>query len=467
MTWWAPARLMRLGSSYRGARGRARNDGGSATSDATMASKDALVKDVGALIERLQSLAQVVKDRSDACKQDLASSSPERTTSPADSEGALPSATEKKLRMVSRALHGWLKDTMDALTQLKRIADDALVLSPEDDASGDRLRALGAELALARENASDAGLLSEKIPEVPGRAEPDAANVHDTDGKRTRACTGEDPDPIDPDLERVLVANAVDVKSIRDVVARLRANERDVDARAALAREVRSLASPRNESNESTLAGIEPAAASDGSSSPTSGAAGALYSEDNFAYGSTPFATFWRVVQECPALSRAMARMAKVQQENYGIFMNQRGFQVWGSSSGWLVFYAALGCKVAGVGYELLRCHVDFANGVVMSMLNALAKPPVFIHGDVLEMADCDVMQFPPVVWLTSQCWDPSLKTAVAEKLTRQCEAGALVVDYGEGVGLDDRAEAWERVGTTTAPVSWNPAQTFHVYRRV
>ena len=467
MIWWAPARLMRLGSSSRGARGRARNDGGSATSDATMASKDALVKDVGALIERLQSLAQVVKDRSDACKQDLASSSPERTTSPADSEGALPSATEKKLRMVSRALHGRLKDTMDALTQLKRIADDALVLSPEDDASGDRLRALGAELALARENASDAGLLSEKIPEVPGRAGPDAENVHDTDGKRTRACTGEDPDPIDPDLERVLVANAVDVKSIRDVVARLRANERDVDARAALAREVRSLASPRSESNESTLAGIEPAAASDGSSSPTSGAAGALYSEDNFAYGSTPFATFWRVVQECPALSRAMARMAKVQQENYGIFMNQRGFQVWGSSSGWLVFYAALGCKVAGVGYELLRCHVDFANGVVMSMLNALAKPPVFIHGDVLEMADCDVMQFPPVVWLTSQCWDPSLKTAVAEKLTRQCEAGALVVDYGEGVGLGDRAEAWERVGTTTAPVSWNPAQTFHVYRRV
>ena len=77
-----------------------------------MVSKDALVKDVGALIERLQSLAQVVKDRSDACKQDLAASSPERTTSAADSEGALPSATEKKLRMVSRALNGRLKDTM-------------------------------------------------------------------------------------------------------------------------------------------------------------------------------------------------------------------------------------------------------------------------------------------------------------------------------------------------------------------
>ena len=456
---------MRLGSSSRGARGGARNDGGSATSDATMVSKDALVKDVGALIERLQSLAQVVKDRSDACKQDLAASSPERTTSAADSEGALPSATEKKLRMVSRALNGRLKDTMDALTQLKRIADDALVLSPEDDASGDRLRALGAELALARENASDAGLLSEKIPDVPGRAGPDAADVHDADGKRTRARTGEDPDPIDPDLERVLVANAVDVKSIRDVVARLRDNERDVDARAALAREVRSLTSPRaKESNESTPAGIEPAAASDGSSSPTRGSS---YSEDNFAYGSTPFATFWRVVQECPALRGAMSRMAKVQQENYGIFMNQRGFQVWGSSSGWLVFYAALGCKVSGVGYELLRCHVDFANGVVMSMLNALSKPPVFIHGDVLEQADCDVMQFPPVVWLTSQCWDQSLKKAVAEKLTAQCEAGALVVDYGEGVGLGDRGGAWERVGTTTAPVSWNPAQTFHVYRRV
>ena len=39
---------------------------------------------------------------------------------------------------------------------------------------------------------------------------------------------------------------------------------------------------------------------------------------------------------------------------------------------------------------------MDFANGVVMSMLNA-GQAPVFIHGDVLEMADCDVMQFPPV----------------------------------------------------------------------
>ena len=64
------------------------------------------------------------------------------------------------------------------------------------------------------------------------------------------------------------------------------------------------------------------------------------------------------------------------QQKEYGIFMHQRGFQVWGSSSGWLLFYAAFACKVAGVGYELLGCHVDFANELLYSMLNKLEQTP-------------------------------------------------------------------------------------------
>ena len=35
------------------------------------------------------------------------------------------------------------------------------------------------------------------------------------------------------------------------------------------------------------------------------------------------------------------------------------------------------------------------------------------------------------VVVLTSQCWDESLKTRVAERLASELKPGALVVDYG------------------------------------
>ena len=411
--------------------------------------KNAVTKFVGevaAVIERLQSLAVVVKDRASACGAQLAS---HQTSSSPDSDAN--SAAVKKLRMISRALNGRLKDTMDALTELKRIADDALVLTREDDAGegGDRaLESLQARFAEAVENAEDAGSLTDRIPDVPGDDTTASMDVDRTSAKT--ASTSTDPDAIDPTLERKLVAAGADLKSLADVVRRLREHERDVDARATLASEVRRLAA------NSSTPGIEPGTAP---CEPT-------YSEDNFAYGSTPFATFWKVIEECPLLAAAMARMASCQQKEYGIFMHQRGFQVWGSSSGWLLFYAAFACKVAGVGYELLGCHVDFANELLYSMLNKLGKPPVFIKGDVLEIGDVECMPEPPVVWLTSQCWDQSLRTRVNDKLTKECVAGSLVVDYGEGVGLGGCADTWEKVSSTTAAVSWNPTQTFHVYRR-
>jgi hypothetical protein len=59
---------------------------------------------------------------------------------------------------------------------------------------------------------------------------------------RRTASTSTDPDAIDPTLERKLVAAGADLKSLADVVRRLREHERDVDARATLASEVRRLA---------------------------------------------------------------------------------------------------------------------------------------------------------------------------------------------------------------------------------
>ena len=356
--------------------------------------KNAVTKFVGevaAVIERLQSLAVVVKDRASACGAQLAS----HQTSPSNNDAN--SAAVKKLRMISRALNGRLKDTMDALTELKRIADDALVLTREDDAGegGDRaLESLRARFAEAVENAEDAGLLTDRIPDVPGDDATASMDVDRTSAKA--ASTSTDPDAIDPTLERKLVAAGADLKSLADVVRRLREHERDVDARATLASEVRRLAA------NSSTPGIEPGTAP---CEPT-------YSEDNFAYGSTPFATFWKVIDECPLLAAAMARMASCQQKEYGIFMHQRGFQVWGSSSGWLLFYAAFACKVAGVGYELLGCHVDFANDCSTPCSTNLANPRCSSKGTYWRLGTWSVCRNRP--------WCGSRRSVG----TSRCEAG-------------------------------------------
>ena len=167
-----------------------------------------LVGEVAAVIERLQSLAVVVKDRASACGAQLAS----HQTSPSNNDAN--SAAVKKLRMISRALNGRLKDTMDALTELKRIADDALVLTREDDAGegGDRaLESLRARFAEAVENAEDAGSLTDRIPDVPGDDTTASMDVDRTSAKA--ASTSTDPDAIDPTLERKLVAAGADLKS--------------------------------------------------------------------------------------------------------------------------------------------------------------------------------------------------------------------------------------------------------------
>lgn len=61
------------------------------------------------------------------------------------------------------------------------------------------------------------------------------------------------------------------------------------------------------------------------------------YSKDNFAYGSTPYAT-WRAIMQLPAVAAALAScLVASKSEPRG-----RAFVVWGSSIGWLVFYASL-----------------------------------------------------------------------------------------------------------------------------
>jgi hypothetical protein len=164
---------------------------------------------------------------------------------------------------------------------------------------------------------------------------------------------------------------------------------------------------------------------------------------------------------------------------------------VWGSSSGWLVLYAALGLGVRAVGYELLECHVDTARRVARECLGARddedrlsgagemdgaaageetetpsrAAAARFERGDFLTL-EGSVGPETRVVWLTSQCWDRGVLDGAARRLRLGLASGAIVVDYGDRLARGAEAEAFERVARVEAPVSWNANQTFHVFRK-
>ena len=99
---------------------------------------------------------------------------------------------------------------------------------------------------------------------------------------------------------------------------------------------------------------------------------------------------------------------------------------MWGSSTGWLVFYAALGLGACSRGVELLE------------PLHTVARAQALEHASVLrgrahlECGDClrsDASRAAAVV-LASQCWDDELCARVAVKLAAELPVGAAVVDY-------------------------------------
>ena len=181
------------------------------------------------------------------------------------------------------------------------------------------------------------------------------------------------------------------------------------------------------------------------------------YSRDNFAYGSTPYSTWHTVVVDaCPGLR---ARL-----EAGGVYC------VWGSSLGWLVFYAAFTFPSAVCrGVELLETHVAASRRLAESpaakaaLFSGPTKPTIVLDkGDLLasDIANVDVLV------LTSQCWDAELKARCRGKILAELRAGAYVVDYGDGV-LGCEAEAFEVVATPGGSVSWNSTgQQFYVYAR-
>lgn len=204
------------------------------------------------------------------------------------------------------------------------------------------------------------------------------------------------------------------IEVIRGVVQYLRAAEQSVDFQAALAHQMQQAA----DLEECSL--------------------------ENFAYGSTSYPSWLTVVtndQVLPAINAAMGRQSQ--------------HMVWGSSSGWLVFYGALTFGWASHGYEILPNLVDTAEACArVHNLEAVAR---FTTGDLLSSC-LDNVGF---LQLTDQCWDQQLIALARAKVERELPDGAVCLDY---TGSLKRVAALQLLAVITTAVSWNAKQKLHVY---
>lgn len=165
------------------------------------------------------------------------------------------------------------------------------------------------------------------------------------------------------------------------------------------------------------------------------------WSVDNFAYGSTPYHG-WLSIFEHPAVRDYVAAAVA----------STKHFQVWGSSIGWLVFYAALTYGLEAVGYELLRCHVDIAQGLATD----LQVPQVSFNAQDMLQSDLD---HTAVLMLASFCWDRQLHIQAVDKIQAELLHGSIVVDYTAALG-----KCLKLIATVQIPVSWNSQQNMYVY---
>ena len=237
------------------------------------------------------------------------------------------------------------------------------------------------------------------------------------------------------------------------------------------------------------------------------------YSSQNFAYGSTPLAS-WHAVFGSAPLADAAARCRAA----------GRDYVVWGSSIGWLLFYGALGLGLRAVGYEILECLAAIAvetarvgkvenvevhredmlesdvSGAGIVVLTSQVRVPSREEAaagpcpragsavgrcdgraaaslgpsSLSERVSPPFPPFParpkypttptPTADRSGQCWDPELAEQAAAKLARELPSGAVVVDYVPNATL--RRFLGEPGLVVEAPVSWNDRQKFFVYTR-
>ncbi|TMW64922.1 hypothetical protein Poli38472_009089 [Pythium oligandrum] len=186
------------------------------------------------------------------------------------------------------------------------------------------------------------------------------------------------------------------------------------------------------------------------------------YSDDNYAYGSTPFDT-WVKICSLPVLREAAQKHEDAQnpllmgQACDDICRIRAPWVVLGSSTGSLVMFCAMLFQIPCVGVEIL----PFLHQIAVELQEKHSIPNCsFINADMLKVA----LNSPSIVILTSQCWDEDLYAQIQRKLARELHPGALVVDYRNGFLESPDFTLVSRVEGLR--VSWTNTQTVFVYQR-
>ena len=183
------------------------------------------------------------------------------------------------------------------------------------------------------------------------------------------------------------------------------------------------------------------------------------YSRGNFAYGSTPLPS-WLALFACEPVQAVLRAQPAAK------------YVVLGSSIGWLCFYGACVYGLPTRGIELLPNLVTAAERVGRT---AGIEGVQFKCADMLK-TDLRLSQ---LVVLASQCWDAPLLSALRLKLLEELPDGALVLDYTPLLGErppetpeqsahgdpPTRTRGFVLACTVDAPVSWDGAHTFWVWR--
>lgn len=296
-----------------------------------------------------------------------------------------------------------------AASNIERTSNAALI--------GDELGALVKEFNAFETFIEDEGLMIPLPSKVVGESfvlppvdNPESA-LESTFESMMRVCQGEhDPGDV---LKRSKILDAI--------IFRLDSVERDFAFKTNLAAEVRNICAAQD------------------------------WTLENYAYGSTPY-TSWARLFEHDALKHAIAR---VRQDGLS-------YVVWGSSMGWLVFFAGLTFGVPCAGFEILQTLHDTATRTFDLLPSNYRSVVTFKNDDMLSSS----LESVGIVMLTSYCWDAVVREAACERLARDLTAGSIVIDYGDR--LSKFAEFGNRpIFTDVCPTSWNPKQRFFVYQKV
>ena len=181
------------------------------------------------------------------------------------------------------------------------------------------------------------------------------------------------------------------------------------------------------------------------------------YSRDNFAYGSTPWQS-WLTVHTDPGCTALAAAVARCAEPGSGL----PEYVVFGSSLGWLCFYAALTYAVPAVGYEIVEPLVEAAERLRATHCSGSGDEACSIAFHCQDMLQAPLDRC-GVLLLTSRCWDKPLAQALHRRLIRDLPAATVVVDYSDDLAkAEGEGEGFEVAGSCVVPVSWDSQQKMH-----